>query len=118
MGGYGKSSSSKPYILMEEGRRVLFPKAPRSAVVDPETSQQVLASAGANVERVAEGLLSMDLALEEMPDVTGKGSEVGDPLELSNPSHAASDSSALSEGSSFTGFSGAMSQEHTLAPPS
>ena len=59
----------------------------------------------------------MDIALDEMEDVTGKGSEVGDQSNIPFDFDAASDSSSPSE-SSFSGFSRETFPETIkLAPP-
>ena len=77
-GGFGRSSSGKPYLLTELLRSTLFPKAPLTAVVTAEKASPILASLQSHLQGLDTGLQHMDLSLEQMEDLTGEGVQVGD----------------------------------------
>ena len=76
--GYGKSSAKKPYLLVEDSRVVLFPHAPPTAVVAREVAAPILGDIKAALDSLQQSLSHMDLTLEQMEDLSGKGPQVGD----------------------------------------
>ena len=81
MAGYGKSSNKKPYLLLEASRVVLFPNAPPTSVVDRAVAAPIISDIKAAVDNVQQSLSHLDLALDHMEDLTGKGSQVGDSVD-------------------------------------
>ena len=73
--GFGRNSKGKPYLLTEDLRQALFPKAPSAAVVPPEKAAPVLANIRANLQDL-EDVGSINIDIEPME--VGKASQVGD----------------------------------------
>ena len=88
-----------PYLLVEESRQLLFPNAPLTSVTDPKTAQTCLDLIRESLQGL-EAVGGIDLGCEQMQDLTGERSTVGDDPHnvtfdvLSNPAeHSLSDES-------------------------
>ena len=83
-----------------EVKRILFPSAPLKAVLDTVLAQHFLDTIAVNTQ--ADAMASIDLQLEQMEDLSGKGSTVGGP---SVPFPFQSINSPSSSDTLFSGFS-------------
>ena len=105
-GGFGRSSTGKPYLLTDDLRTTLFPKAPNTAVVAEDKAAPIIASVRSNIQGLDTGLRHIDLSLEQMEDISGEGYQVGgQPSVDSTTFRVISQPSPVPESSSsFSGF--------------
>ena len=89
--GFSRNSGGNPYLLEERLRVVLFPGAPVTSVVPTYTAQPILDRIRNTVARLGEGLQVLDINLDDMENVEGRGDQVGDvdPLSVSLPTDQA-----------------------------
>ena len=98
--GFRKSSHGRPYLLSEEHRVVLFPRAASSSVVSLEKAAPVLEAIRANLDELI-GVDRIDL----VPMVQGREDEVGGaPIDSGSTTFRADPASAASSDKSFPGF--------------
>ena len=111
--GFGKSCKGKPYLLAESSRAILFPKAYASSVVSPLDAADVFQEIRYNMDQVVASLGHVDLTLEEMVDVSGKGNTEGD-----SSNSTTFKAKSVSDSGSFQGFSPNEDRSPSVPPKS
>ena len=115
--GFRRNSKTKPYLLTEALRLHLFPNAPPTSVVPERLSGPVLQKIQEHMEYLGDELDNINL--DEMEDVSGKGSMVGDsPSVITiNSNDSVSKSSTVSD-TSFKGFTTKSKSQSISSLPS